>query len=118
MFNADDFWNNIDYGADVLYSIGTDLATRFGGQSLQSLETNNDFMLTVVRLRLEMWMPQAAAMVASSEVGIRSTSDGLRVALAYLSTNEDDLTRLGNRVYWIALGLSAQCEAAAASMKK
>lgn len=118
MSNFNDFLNDVNYRVDVLYQQGTELANKYGHWSLQSLEADQNFMVTLAILRFQFWKPDAAAMLASREVGIEETADGLRVVLAYISTDEDFLTRVGNKAYWLALELSEQAEAAAASLKK
>lgn len=118
MSNVNVFWNNIDCGVAAFHSLGAEIADKFGSQPLQNLETDQHFLVCLASLRLELWMPNAAAMLASREVGIKPTSDGLRVVLAYISTDEDFLTRVGNKAYWLALALSKRAEAEAASATK
>jgi len=113
MVNFCDFLNDVNYRVDVLYQHGTELANKFGDRSLQSLEADQNFMVTLAILRLQLWMPDAAAMLASREVGIEATADPLRVVLAYISTDHAFLDTMTEKAGEMAQELSERVKTAA-----
>ncbi|WP_370675557.1 hypothetical protein [Pleomorphomonas sp. PLEO] len=113
MNNFEDFFNEIDHCLDVLYSLGAELAEKFGSQPLQSLETDQYFLIILGYHRLQLWSPQAAAMMASPEVGIEPTADPLRVVLAYISTDNAFLDKMTEKAGEMAQELSELVKTAA-----
>lgn len=94
MVNFDDFKNEIEARMDILFQLGTDISSKFSGVPLQTLESDCNFITTLGIMRLQLWSPQAAAMLASPEVGIETTADPLRVVLGYISTDEAFLDKM------------------------
>lgn len=109
MVNYDDFKNEVEQQMDELYGNGCALAEKYGSQPLATLTIDSEFITTLGYLFLECASTHnAAAMLASREVGIETTADPMRVMLAYLSDDESLIDAVTDKAEAIASTLSLQ----------
>jgi len=89
MVNYDDFKNDVEQQMDELYGNGSVLAEKYGSQPLATLMADSEFITTLGYLFLECASTHnAAAMLASREVGIETTADPLHVMLTFITHDE------------------------------
>lgn len=109
MVNYVDFKNDIEQQMDDLYGNGSVLKTKYGTQPLAKLMVDSEFIAALGNLSLECGSTHnAAAMLASREVGIETTANPVRVMLAYISDDESFVAAMTDKAEAAAAALSLQ----------